>query len=100
MKAKVVTPDYISGRVEGEVMIGNQAYNVRGTDYGTSFHLKVDGEDCSYSDTHNYSDINSLENSNSTLKELFDLAKDNIQAWNRDNQILYVGERELDDLCY
>ena len=100
MELEVQSPDYISGKVEGEVTLGSKAYSVRGTDYGSSFHLKVEGEDCSYSDTHNYSEINRLENSSNTLEELFDLARDNLEAWESETEIFYVGERELDKLTH
>ena len=98
MELEIQSPDYVSGEVQGKVTLGRQNYTVKGTDYGSSFHLKIEGEDCHYSQTHNSSEINNLENSGKSLQELFNLARDNFEVWDSDSQILYVGERDLDEI--
>ena len=100
MELEVQSPDYVSGKVEGTVTLGSEDYTVRGTDYGSSLHVKIEGDDCSYSQTHNYSKVTSLETSGKSLEELFNLARDNFEAWESETEIFYVGEKYPDEITH
>ena len=90
-------------QIVGEIYSGPEVYELKACfkGYSTNMHLGIKHNgDMVYSEVFSQREVDLDSDTDKNLSELFDYALDNINEWDFDSEIVYIGERELSKLNY